>query len=263
MANKTPQDTLLELWKSIPQDIRPSEPYSVSNLFRCVASLVTQAQQVSQCRHNTELANALGRIQTPNDSWQKLLELTRQHVWQSVQEGFIGDMPAPFDGDVTKYRLWKFRIELWVIMNETAPTDILLAGILNNMTGNAVYWAADQDIRQYSTIDGVPVLAALALERFFTNMDKEFTDYGAAYRTATAFNNARQGSRCISEYNAYFRNIVYEAGFDRASSHTIHRYVDSLRTDLRERMAPWLAEQVEPITLAECMRTATIYDAGR
>lgn len=73
------------------------------------------------------------------------------------------------------------------------------------------------------------------------------------------FNNAHWGNRRISKHNTY-SNTAREAGFDLASPRTFHRYVDSLRADLRERVTPWLAEQVESPTLANCMRAATIYD---
>ncbi|UKZ67361.1 uncharacterized protein TrAtP1_008522 [Trichoderma atroviride] len=136
-ATKTPQESLLELWESIPNDLRPSGPCSFDALSRSVKSLVGKAQIGSQCGHKDELANALGDIQTANGSWPEILELARRHAWRSSKKGLRGDMPAPFTGTALGYRRWKPQIKSWAIVNESAPGNVVAAAVLRNTSGRA------------------------------------------------------------------------------------------------------------------------------
>ncbi|KAL6691548.1 hypothetical protein J3F84DRAFT_386775 [Trichoderma pleuroticola] len=165
MVAEMPQDGLLKLWESIPEDLRSSGSYTFDALSSTVASLVGKAQETSssQCEHKNELAKALGKACTADDSWEDLLEVTRKAAWKSYKR-LVGKKPRPFTGAVSDYRRWKSEIRNWAAMNEAVPADMLAAAVLRNTTGRAKEWTLSKKIGQYSKIDGVPVSAAATLE---------------------------------------------------------------------------------------------------
>ncbi|KAL7933994.1 hypothetical protein V8C35DRAFT_302959 [Trichoderma chlorosporum] len=263
MAADTQQESLLELWESIPGDLRPSGSYSFHALSSAIASLVAKA---SQCGHKDELANALGGVRTTNGSWQDLLELTRQAAWQSSQE-LMGDMPKPFTGSAADYRRWKSGIKNWAIVNGAVPGDTIAAAVLLNMTGPGKQWASIRQPSQYSKIDGVPVTAVLTLEAILVDMDKIFIDTGASQRAFKKYSSPHQGTQAIMEYNVYFNNLVGELAYHNlvfSPSNDISQYINSLRPDLKKRMEDWRFRrelEEEPLTLTECLQKAAHIDA--
>lgn len=258
---------LLELWESIPNDLRPSGPYSFDALSRSIASLVDKAQTGSQCGHKDELANALGDIRTANGSWPELLELTRRHAWRSSQKGLRGDMPQRFDGSALGYRRWKPQIKSWARVNEAAPGNIIAAAVLRNTFGRAKRWAQSQEPRQFSVIDGAPVAAAATIEALFKDMDKVFIDTGASERAYQKFSGASQGNRPVFDYNIYYLNLILELGQDPESSDWTSRYIDSLRRgSLQKRLRLWHLEKDmrdEETTLEKCMRVAAAWEPNQ
>ncbi|KAL7924930.1 hypothetical protein ACQKWADRAFT_331109 [Trichoderma austrokoningii] len=146
-TTKMPQESLLELWESIPNDLRPSGPYSFDALSKSITSLVENAQKGLQCGHKDELADAIGDIRTANGSWPEMLELARRHAWRSSKKGLRGDMPAPFTGTAVGYRRWKPQIESWAMVNEAAPGNIIAAVVLRNTSSRAKRSAQSQEPR--------------------------------------------------------------------------------------------------------------------
>ncbi|KAL7915367.1 hypothetical protein GGI35DRAFT_436708 [Trichoderma velutinum] len=267
MVAETSQGGLLQLWESIPEDLRPSGSYTFDALAGTVASLVAKAQETSssQCEHKNELVDALGGICTADDSWQDLLEITRKAAWKSSKK-LIGNRPRPFNGAVSDYRRWKSEIRNWATLNGAVPGDVLAAAVLRNITGRAKQWSLSKDIGQYSKIDGVPASAAVALEAIFEDMDKLFIDHGARERARRKYKNARQGTRPVFEYNIYFHNLVVERGYDPEdpSSWADFDYIQSLRPGLRDEMEIWhIRHRIEnkQTTLTSCMQQATFLDA--
>lgn len=262
MATKTPQESLLELWESIPIQLRPNEPYSFSALSRSVASLVAKAQEASQCRHKDELADALAGIQSSNNSLQELLELTRQYACQPPKDRFTGKMPKPFTGAASDYRRWKSEIKDWAIMNGAAPGNALAAAILRNITGRAKRWALSKQASQYSTIEEIPASTTAILEGIFKDMDVIFIDAGAHERAFTKYQNARQGTRPVFEYNIDFLNIVLELGYTTGPhSMSVYQYVSSLRDDIQNKLHRWEIDHGDQATLTDYMQRAALYDA--
>ncbi|KAM0466265.1 hypothetical protein ACHAPV_001222 [Trichoderma viride] len=262
-ATKTPQESLLELWESIPNDLRPSGPCSFDALSRSIASLVEKAQTGSQCGHKGELADALGGIRTANGSWLEMLELARRHAWRSSKRGLRGDMPARFNGSATGYRRWKPQIKSWAIMNETAPGNVIAVAVLRNTSGRAKRWAQSQEPRQYSVIDGAPVSAATTIEALFKDMDRVFVDSGANYRAYLKFSRARQGTRPVFDYNIYYLNLVLELGYDPESGDRTSQYIETLHSSsLREALSIWQVEhheRNEHTPLKKCMELAAVW----
>ncbi|KAM0525540.1 hypothetical protein ACHAPE_000247 [Trichoderma viride] len=263
-ATKTPQESLLELWESIPNDLRPCGPYSFEALSRSIASLVDKAQTGSQCGHKDELANALGDIRTTNGSWPELLELARRHAWRSSQKGLRGDMPERFDGSALGYRRWKPQIKSWARVNEAAPGNVIAAAVLRNTSGRAKRWAQSQEPRQYSVIDGAPVAAAATVEAILKDMDQVFIDTGAGERAYQKFSRASQGNRPVFDYNIYYLNLILELDQDPESSDWTSRYIDSLRSgSLQESLRLWQMKhhmRNEQPAVKECMRVAAAWE---
>jgi hypothetical protein len=257
-ATKTPKESLVELWDSIPIDLRPSGPYTFDALSRSIASLVEKAQIGSQCGHKDELANALGDIRTANGSWPEMLELARRHAWRSSQNGLRGDMPARFNGSAFAYRRWKPQIKSWAALNEAAPGDVVAGAVLRNTSGRAKRWAQSQEPRQYSVIDGSPVAAAATIEAIFKDMDRVFIDAGARQRASEKFYSARQGSRPVFDYNIYYLNLVLELGYNLESADWTYHYIESLSNiPLQDKLRLLQFEYPRrEVTLKECMTMA-------
>ncbi|KAF3060649.1 hypothetical protein CFAM422_011024 [Trichoderma lentiforme] len=222
MVAETPQDGLLKLWESIPQELRPSGSYTFDALSGTVASLVAKAQESSssQCEHKNELAKALGK---------------------------------------------KTDIRNWAAMNGAVPGDMLATAVLQNTTGPAKKWTLSKKIGQYSKTDGVPVSSAATLEAILKDMDNLFKDPLARWRTLTKYQNARQGTRPVLEYNIYFHNLVAELGYDpEPSSSVVYDYIRSLRPGVRERVGDWhllkTRRDQDKCTLDDCMLEAALAD---
>ncbi|KAL6835349.1 hypothetical protein V8C40DRAFT_234194 [Trichoderma camerunense] len=266
MVAEAPQEALLKLWESIPKDLRPSGSYTFDALSGTVASLVAKAQESSssQCEHKNELAKALGKVCTADDSWKDLLEITRKAAWKSYKR-LTGNKPRPFNGIISDYPRWKTDIRNWAGMNGAVPGDMLAAAVLQNTAGPAKKWTLSKNIEQYSKTDGVPVSSDATLEAIFKDMDRLFSDPHARGRALTKYFNARQGTRPVLEYNIYFHNLVVELGYDlEPSSSVVYDYILSLRPGVRERMELWLLGQrgreQEECTLDDCMRLASYHD---
>lgn len=266
MAAETPQDGLLRLWESIPKGLRPNDAYTFDALSGTVASLVAKAQETtsSQCEHKNELAKALGKVCTADDSWKDLLEITRKAAWKSYKK-LVGNKPRPFNGTISDYPRWKTDIRNWAAMNGAIPGDMLATAVLQNTTGPAKQWTLSKKIDQYSKTDGVPVSSAATLEAILKDMDWLFSDPHARDRARKKYQNTRQGTRPILEYNIYFYNLVVELGEDpEAPSLVVRDYIRSLRPGLRESVEDWyLLESVKDsseCTLNRCMRIAARRD---
>lgn len=258
-ATNEPQEGLLQLWESIPEQLRLGESYTFDALSQSIASLVEKAQKDSRFVHKDELADALGGIQTANDSLQELLVLARQHAWQSSERGFGRDMPAPFTGAASDYQRWKSQIKNSAIVNEAAPGNAVAAAVLGNTSGRAKRWAQSKEPRQYSVIDGAPASAAATVDAIFKDMDKVFIDAGARGRAHDKFLNARQGTRPVFEYNIYYLNIILELGRNPESGDWTWDYIESLRDCLQQPVREWqykILMRDEEATLNECMRVA-------
>ncbi|KAK4082843.1 uncharacterized protein Triagg1_1733 [Trichoderma aggressivum f. europaeum] len=250
MVAETPQDGLLKLWESIPEDLRTSGSYTLDALSSTVASLAAKAQESSssQCEHKNELAKALGKA-----------------AWKSYKR-LVGKKPRPFTEAVSDYRRWKSEIRNWAAMNGAVPGDVLAAAVLRNTTGRAKEWTLSKNIGQYSKKDGVPVSAAATLEAILNDMDGLFSDPWARDRALDKYNNARQGTRPILEHNVYFHNLVVELGYDSKPRYTLSDYIRSLRPGRQEKVREWLLfkprKDQDECTLHHCMLMAGIYDNG-
>ncbi|KAK0758915.1 hypothetical protein N5P37_008402 [Trichoderma harzianum] len=266
MVAETPQDGLLKLWETIPENLRTSGSYTFDALSGTVDSLVAKAQESSssQCQHKNELANALGKVCTADDSWENLLEITRKAAWKSYKK-LTGNKPRPFNGTISDYPRWKTDIRNWAAMNGAVPGDMLATAVLQNTTGPAKKWTLSKKIDQYSKTDGVPVSSAATLEAILKDMDNLFKDPLARWRTLTKYRNARQGTRPVLEYNIYFHNLVAELGYDpETSSSVVYDYIQSLRPGVRERVGEWhllkSRRDQDKCTLDDCMLEAALAD---
>ncbi|KAL6807029.1 hypothetical protein GGI42DRAFT_266084 [Trichoderma sp. SZMC 28013] len=266
MAAETPQDRLLKLWGSILKDLRSNGSYTSDALSGTDSSLDANAQESpsSQCEHKNELAEALGKVCTADDSWQDLLEITRKAAWKSYKK-LVGQKPRPFTGAVSDYRRWKSEIRNWAAMNGAVPGDMLAAAVLRNTTGRAKKWTLSKEVGQYSKTDGVPVSAAATLEAIFKDMDKLFFDRRARDRARERYMNARQGTRPVLEHNIYFHNLVFESGYDSKPQYSIVcDYIRTLRPGVQEKVREWLLfksdKDQEECTLDRYMRIAASYD---
>ncbi|KKP04784.1 hypothetical protein THAR02_03121 [Trichoderma harzianum] len=265
MVAETPEVNLLKLWESIPKELRPSGSYTFDALSSTVASLVAKAQESSssQCEHKNELAKALGKVCTVDDSWKDLLEITRKAAWKSYTK-LAGNKPRPFNGTISDYPRWKADIRNWAAMNGAVPGDILAAAVLQNTTGPAKQWTLNKKIDQYSKTDGVPVSSAATLEAILKDMDWLFSDPHARDRAYKKYLNTRQGTRPILEYNIYFYNLVVEFGEDpEIPSSVVRDYIRSLRPGVQESVQEWYLESIKDpsaCTLSRCMRIAARRD---